>query len=89
MLRLVQYNPLLGEQHSRIIDQLLTAFKRLRKNLTPFKDRHQDLAAVLLRSRLLLEKLINNDWRGASSYRGGNYEAAVAAFAANASVDGH
>ena len=31
----------------------------------------------------------NNDWRGASSYRGGNYEAAVAAFAANASADGH
>lgn len=46
------------EQHSRIIDHLLTAFKRLRKNLTPFKDRHQDLADVLLRSRLLLEKLI-------------------------------
>ena len=31
----------------------------------------------------------DNDWRGASSYRGGNYEAAVAAFAANASADGH
>ena len=31
----------------------------------------------------------NTDWRGAASYRDGNYEAAVAAFAANGSADGH
>ncbi len=31
----------------------------------------------------------NSDWRGAASYRGGNYEAAIAAFAANPTADGH
>lgn len=29
------------------------------------------------------------DWRGAASYRGGNYEAAIASFAANPTADGH
>jgi Ca-activated chloride channel family protein len=31
----------------------------------------------------------DSDWRGAAAYRGENYEAAVAAFAANPSADGH
>lgn len=31
----------------------------------------------------------NSDWRGAASYRGGNYEAAIASFAANPTADGH
>lgn len=31
----------------------------------------------------------DGDWRGAAAYRGENYEAAVAAFAANPSADGH
>ena len=29
------------------------------------------------------------DWRGAASYRGGNYEAAISSFAANPTADGH
>jgi Ca-activated chloride channel family protein len=29
------------------------------------------------------------DWRGAASYRGGNYESAIASFAANPTADGH
>ena len=29
------------------------------------------------------------DWRGVASYRGGNYEAAIASFAANPTADGH
>lgn len=31
----------------------------------------------------------STDWRGAASYRGGNYEAAIASFAANPTADGH
>lgn len=31
----------------------------------------------------------NSDWRGAASYRGRNYEAAIASFAANPTADGH
>ena len=45
------------EPHSRMVEQLLTAVKRLQGNLMPFKDRHQNLAELLLRGQLLLEKL--------------------------------
>ena len=31
----------------------------------------------------------STDWRGAASYRGGNYESAIASFAANPTADGH
>lgn len=31
----------------------------------------------------------STDWRGAASFRGGNYEAAIASFAANPTADGH
>ena len=31
----------------------------------------------------------STDWRGAASYRGGNYEAAIASFATNPTADGH
>ncbi len=54
--------PYRREQHSQLIDQLIAAFDRLRKNLLPFKDRHQHLADLLVRCQLLIEKLrtINN-----------------------------
>ncbi|ARN75365.1 ATP-dependent DNA helicase [Oceanicoccus sagamiensis] len=45
------------EQHSQIIEQLITAFERVGKNLLPFKDRHQHLSDVLVRCQLLRDKL--------------------------------
>ena len=46
-------DPYIREQHCQIIDQLAAALQRLHKNLRPFKQRHQDLADMLVKSRLM------------------------------------